>query len=119
MTLKEKNFLSKLYSKKIENFIHHNKVDLIFTSDSYLVSHLKTNIPIVLWIDVTYKTYFNHYFNSKRFHKKSFLEANNLEKLALDKAKRIILTSDWSKKETLKNYKISSKKLKLYHLDLI
>ncbi len=105
------NFLSQVYSKKIKKIIIKNKIDLIFTSDSYLVSHLDTNIPIVLWLDVTYKTYLNHYFKDKKFHKKSFQEANNLEKLALDKAKRIIVTSNWSKKETIKNYKISKNKI--------
>ena len=108
-----KKLLSKIYSKKIENFISNNKVDLIFTSDTYLISYLKTRIPIVIWLDVTYKTYFNHYFNKVIIHKKSFNEANNLEKLALINANKIIVTSKWSKKETIKNYKINSKKIEI------
>ena len=107
------NFLSRIYSNKIKKIISKNKVDLIFTSDSYLVSHLDTNIPIVLWLDVTYKTYFNHYFKGENFHKKSFNEANNLEKLALNKAKKIIVTSNWSKKDTIKNYKVSANKIEV------
>ena len=77
------------------------------------MSHLDTNIPIVLWLDVTYKTYFNHYFKGENFHKKSFNEANNLEKLALNKAKKIIVTSNWSKKDTIKNYKVSANKIEV------
>ena len=106
-----KDILSNLYSKKIEKYILNNKIDLIFTSDSYLVSHLETKIPIVLWLDVTYQTYFNHYFNDSRTHKKSFNEANILEKLALQKAKKIIVTSAWAKKETIKHYSINPKKI--------
>ena len=108
-----KFFLSKIYAKKINTFIFNNKIDLIFTSDSYLISHLKTNIPIILWLDVTYKTYFNHYFNNNKIHNKSFKEANDLEKLALHKAKKIILTSKWSKDETVKNYNINPKKVEI------
>jgi glycosyltransferase involved in cell wall biosynthesis len=104
-----KFYLSKAYSLKISKLL--KKIDLIFTSDTYLVSLLDTNIPIVLWLDVTFKTYYNHYFNKKKFHKKSFDEANKLEKLALDKATKIILTSEWAKKETIKNYKINPKKI--------
>ena len=108
-----KNILSQIYSKKINKLISNNKIDLIFTSDSYLVSHLETKIPIVLWLDVTYKTYINHYFKENKFHKKSFDEANYLEKLALNKSKKIIVTSKWSKKETIKNYKINPSKIEI------
>ncbi len=103
--------LSKNYSKRIITILKKQNIDLIFTSDTYLTSFLETDIPIILWLDVTYKTYYNHYFDKKKFHKKSFQEANFLEKLALDKAKKIILTSYWSKKETIKNYKIDPKKI--------
>ncbi len=103
--------LSKKYSKRIMTILKNKKIDLIFTSDTYLTSFLKTDIPIILWLDVTYKTYYNHYFDKKKFHRKSFQEANFLEKLALDKAKKIILTSSWSKKQTVKNYKINPKKI--------
>ncbi len=103
--------LSKKYSKRIMTILKNQKIDLIFTSDTYLTSFLKTDIPIILWLDVTYKTYYNHYFDKKKFHRKSFQEANFLEKLALDKAKKIILTSSWSKKQTVKNYKINPKKI--------
>ena len=103
--------LSKKYSKQISKMLSKKKFDLIFTSDTYLVSLLETKIPIVLWLDVTYKTYYDHYFKDKDIHKKSFKEANMLEKLALEKSNKVILTSNWSKKETIKNYKISSRKI--------
>lgn len=104
-----KFYLSKAYSIKISKLL--KKIDLIFTSDTYLVSLLNTNVPIILWLDVTFKTYYNHYFDKKKFHKKSFEEANKLEKLALDRATKIILTSEWAKKETIKNYKIDPNKI--------
>ena len=111
MTLKERSLCQKIHLKRIMTILKNKKIDLIFTSDTYLTSFLKTDIPIILWLDVTYKTYYNHYFDKKKFHRKSFQEANFLEKLALDKAKKIILTSSWSKKQTVKNYKINPKKI--------
>jgi len=106
-----KFFLSKIYSAKINKLIKDKKIDIIFTSDTYLVSFLNTKIPIILWLDTTFKTYYEHYFDKIKIHKKSFEEANQLEKLALDKSKKIILTSKWAKDETIKNYKISNKKI--------
>ena len=103
--------LSKKYSKSIKFKLKKQKIDLIFTSDTYLVSYLDTNIPIVLWLDATYRTYYEHYFKDKKIHKKSFKEANYLEKLALDKSKKIILTSKWAKKDAVNKYKINPNKI--------
>ena len=106
-----KYVLSRGYAKKIEKILKKKNYDLIFTSDSFLISFLNTSIPIVLWIDATYKTYYDHYFKGITRNKKSFNEANKLEKLALDKARNVILTSNWSKKKAIKTYKIKSQKI--------
>ena len=86
-----KTLLSKKYSKKIMSEIKNQKIDLIFTSDTYLVSFLRTNIPIILWLDATYHTYHTHYYGRKKIHQNSFNEANYLEKLALKNSNTIIL----------------------------
>lgn len=106
-------FLSKLYAKKINKILKNKKIDLIFTSDTYLVSLLDTKIPIVLWLDTTYESYSKHYFSKHLFHKQSFQEANYLEQLALKKAKKIIVTSKWAKSETIKYYKIDPDKIQI------
>ena len=73
--------LSKSYAKKIKKILNKENYDLIFTSDTYLVSFLDTNIPIILWTDVTFKTYYDHYFKKKiKINKLSFNKANYLEK---------------------------------------
>ena len=108
-----KIYLSKIYAKKIYDNLKLEKFDLIFTSDTYLLSYLNTKTPIILWTDVTFKTYYSHYFNKFKINQKSFLEANNLEKLSLKKINKIILTSKWSKNETIKNYKINKNKIEI------
>ncbi len=108
-----KILLSKYYAKKIEKKLSKKKYDLIFTSDTYLVSYLKTDLPIILWLDVTYKTYFQHYFSKNKKHKSSFLEANKLEERSLKRSNEIILTSKWASNEAIKNYALSSKKIKV------
>ena len=106
-----KKFLSKIYSKIISKKLKEKKFDCIFTSDTYLVSYLETNLPIFLWLDVTFKTYYDHYFNHLSIDKTSYDEANHLELLALKKAKKIILTSNWAKKQAIKNYQIPPSKI--------
>ena len=108
-----KTLLSKKYSKKIMSEIKNQKIDLIFTSDTYLVSFLRTNIPIILWLDATYHTYHTHYYGRKKIHLNSFNEANYLEKLALKNSNTIILTSNWAKKSAMKYYGLNTKKIKI------
>ena len=69
-----KTLLSKKYSKKIMSEIKNQKIDLIFTSDTYLVSFLRTNIPIILWLDATYHTYHTHYYGRNKIHKKYWIK---------------------------------------------
>ena len=52
-------------------------------------------------------------FDKKILFKKSFIEANYLEKLAIQKSTKILLTSDWSINEAVKNYGNKNKFKKL------
>lgn len=105
--------LSKIYAKKIKVFLNQKNYDLIVTSDTYTVSYLETDVPIIIWTDLTYKSWVDNYFKKKNILENSYLEANYLEKLALDKAHKIFLTSNWAIKDAIKNYGNSAKFNKL------
>ena len=47
--------LSKIYSKILENRLRDLNPDLIFTCDTYSVSFIRTNKPIYIWTDATFK----------------------------------------------------------------
>ncbi len=104
-------YLSKIYSKILEKKLQEINPDIIFTSDSYAISFLKTKIPIYIWTDATFDAYYNHYFLNQKIHKDTIKEGNLLDKIAFQKAKKIFFTSDWAISNCKKKYKIESKKI--------
>lgn len=108
-----KIFLSKIYAYKIKKFLKKDKYDLIITSDTYLVSYLETDIPIIIWTDLNYATWINTYFGKNNILLKSYLEANELEKLAIKRSKKILLTSEWAINQSRMYYGYSNKYKKL------
>mgnify|MGYP001159971337 CR=1 FL=1 len=106
--------LSKYIAKKIEKDIINKNFDFIIVHDCPIISFLKTDIPIIIWTDLTFdlyeKTYFNNY---KSFHKSSLKSGNYLEKLSLQKARIILYTTQYAKVSAEKKYNINKKKIKV------
>ena len=57
--------ISKNFSRQIENRIKDIDLDYLLTFDTSLVAYLKTNIPIILWTDILYSDYYEHYYGEK------------------------------------------------------
>ena len=94
--------LSKYYSKQVENKISDRKYDLIVTSDTSTVSYLKTNIPIVMWLDTTFQSWYKHYFSNHNVSQQTLIEGNLCEQKALDNSSIVFVTSNWAKNEIFK-----------------
>ena len=105
-------FLSKYYSKLINKKISNLNYDYIFTYDSTLISFLDTEIPIILWTDLTFDLYEKTYFKKyNKIHKSTHVNGNYLEKLSLKKCKKIIYSSQYALMNAKKRYKIKDHKL--------
>jgi glycosyltransferase involved in cell wall biosynthesis len=102
--------VAKDFAKQIEKKINNIYYDAVVTSDTYLVSFLKTRKPIFIFTDMDFATYYNHYFSNSKISKKTLLEGNFCENLSLKKSKKIILTSDWAIRSCSSFYKIEKKK---------
>ena len=87
-----KNFAYQIKKKlkKIE------KVDCILCFDSSLIAHLEIDIPIILWTDVMYLDYYNHYFKKQNISSKTLKSIKYIENLAVRKCKQIILPTKWA-----------------------
>jgi len=109
-------FLSKYYSKLINKKISNSNYDYIFTYDSTLISFLDTKIPIILWTDLTFDLYENTYFKKyNKIYKTTHINGNYLEKLALQKCKKVIYSSQYALENAKKRYKIKNHKLIFFH----
>ena len=107
-------FMSKLISKKIKKNLKDKKIDLIVVHDCPIISFLKTEIPIVIWTDLTFDLYQRSYFNNyKKFHPNSVIQGNYLEKLSLNKANTIIYSTKYAVINAKKKYSIKKNKIKV------
>ena len=93
--------------KKISNVSH------LLTFDLSLISHLKTDIPIILWTDILYSDYYQHYFKKQKISKLSLNDIKLLEYEAIKQCKIILISSKWALSKAQKKYKQFKNKFKL------
>ena len=112
---RDRNILvSKYYSRKISKKIKNRDFDFIVVHQGSLVSYLKTNIPIIIWTDLTFDLYQKNYFDNFRFfHSQSIVNGNKLESLALKKAYKVFYTSNYAKTSAINKYNINPKKINI------
>jgi glycosyltransferase involved in cell wall biosynthesis len=103
--------VSKDLSRQVQKKILVNEYNLIFTTDTTTVSFLQTKIPIIIWHDMDFYTYYLHYFKKKKISFQTIKEGNLCEKYSYNAAKKIILTSKWAKKSAIKKYGINRNKI--------
>ena len=100
-------FVAKDFAKQIHKKIKNISYDAILTTDSYLLTFIKTKKPCFIYTDVLFSTYYSHYFNNQMIHSSTLSDGNFCQKKALLKSKKIFLTSKWAIKDAAKTYKIN------------
>lgn len=87
-----------------------DKCDLIFVPfASEVLYRLQTNKPIIYLSDATFAIMVDYYL--KNLTNKSIKQGNEIEKTALNKAKSIIVSSDWARKSVINDYNQSLDKV--------
>jgi starch synthase len=102
--------VAKDFAKQIESSFEVNDYDAIVTSEPYLVSFLKIKKPIYIYTDFLFHTYYSNYYFDKKIQNSNLKEANYCEKIALNKASKIILTSKYAINNAAKYYRVDKKK---------
>jgi len=104
--------LNKFYAYWIEKKIKNQNFDYLIFHDTPLISYLNTNIPIILWTDLTFDLFYKTYFNKfKKFHKKSVQNGLYLDQIAFKKIDKFFIPSMYVKKNLQSVYNINKKKI--------
>jgi glycosyltransferase involved in cell wall biosynthesis len=104
--------LSKAYAQALEKIIKSSDFDLIFApAASSLIAFLKTDIPIVYVSDTTFANMINYYPGFTGLTKRSVIEGNEVERLALNNATLCLFSSEWALKSAMEFYSQPEKKL--------
>lgn len=100
-------FIAKRLSKSIRKS-DLDKVDVLFApSGSQYLYLLKTDKPIIYLADATFKSIYNYYPLFDNFFSFNIKQGNLIEKVALEKAWRVIASSEWCKNSMINDYNIN------------
>ena len=105
--------LSKYYSKQVDENIKNKNFNFIFTSDPTLVSYIKSKIPIIIWIDATFESYYKLYFKNQKIHKETVKQGKIIEKKAFLSSKYVFFSSKWALNSAVYRYPKLKKKFKI------
>ena len=108
--------VSKNFARQIELKLKKKKIDYLLTFDSSLIAYLNTKIPIILWTDLLYSDYYNHYFKDQNISQETKKSIKNIEKRAISNCYKVILPSKWALNKAKNQYKKISYKFNLLHI---
>jgi glycosyltransferase involved in cell wall biosynthesis len=108
-------FVAKKNAKIVAQRLAGQSFDVIVAPDGIPeIAFLKTAIPIVLPLDVTFSLqqgYYPHYSNLTRWSER---QANTVEHMAYQKATRLLFSSDWAAQSALEDYAVEQEKIHVH-----
>lgn len=102
--------------KRIQKRLDKTDYDLVFAPGSIYITYLKSDKPIVIWADATFKSLTKSYPQYINFTKKRHKIGNNLEQIAFDNCTKLIFTATWAAESTIKDYNIDKSNIEVVPL---
>ncbi len=103
----------KNYARQIANKLNHTQSDLVFSATVNPVAYLECNQPIVFWADGTFANVQNFYPLYSNLPEEVIRDWHRMEKLALEKCKLAIYSSDWAAQSAIHDYGADPSKVKV------
>lgn len=103
----------KHYAQQVASKLSRLNPDLILSPGTVPIAHLECKQPVVFWTDATFAGLIDFYSRYSNLCQETIENGNKMEKLALDKCKLAIYSSDWAAKTAIENYQIEPSKVKV------
>ena len=87
--------------------------DAVFAIDCSCLYGVKTDVPIIYYSDGLVSVMIDYYWSNMK--KSAIDEANQIQKVALEKSAYTILTSQWAKDAAIRDYGINPEKVRIVH----
>ncbi|MBE9016483.1 glycosyltransferase family 4 protein [Chroococcidiopsidales cyanobacterium LEGE 13417] len=103
----------------LKNYAHQIKKQLstdasiVFSPGTIPIAYLECHQPIVFWTDATFAGMINFYPEFSNLCKETIDNGNTMERLALERCKLAIYTSEWAAKTAIENYGVEPEKVKI------
>jgi glycosyltransferase involved in cell wall biosynthesis len=105
-------YIAKKFATIAAQKLSHLSVDVIIACNCATeIAFLETSIPIVLVEGATFTLLHNYYPEYSKLLDRSALQGNTLHKLALKRAKRILLPSEWAARSAIEDYHVNPQKV--------
>jgi glycosyltransferase involved in cell wall biosynthesis len=107
------NWCIKANSEYINKELAIFNPDVILCCNAYQITQIKTNKPIFIYTDATFKQLNTYYTDYMRYCKEAVKTAQLTENLAFKKAEGIIFSSNWAKQSAMNHYHVSTQKISI------
>jgi len=104
-------FVLKSYAKQVASKLSSLDIDYIFSPGTIPISYLEHEKPIAFWTDATFAGMINFYPNFTNLCKETIYKGNTMEKIALERCRVAIYSSEWAAQTAINNYKINPEKI--------
>jgi len=99
------------YARQIEEKLQQSEFDLIFSPSTIPIAHLKTDLPIVVWLDATFAVMVDYYF--KQLCAESIRDGNLMDNNAFKRCAFVCFASQWAASSAVDDYSIERGKIKV------
>ena len=94
----------KNYARQITDKLNHPKSNIVFSATVNPIAYLECEQPIVFWADGTFANVQNFYPLYSNLPQEVIRDWHRMEKLALEKCKLAIYSSDWAAQSAVRDY---------------
>jgi glycosyltransferase involved in cell wall biosynthesis len=106
-------FVLKSYSQQVANKLAKLIPDIVLSEGTAPIAYLECEQPVVFWTDATFAGMLGFYREFSNLCQETIEDGNKMEKLALEKCKLAIYSSEWAAKTAIENYQVAQSKVKV------
>jgi glycosyltransferase involved in cell wall biosynthesis len=101
------------YAEKISKKLLSIGADIVFSAASNPIAYLECDQPIVFWADATFANLIDFYPVYSNLCEESLQNAHFIERLALEKSRLAIYTSEWAAQTAIEYYNTDPNRVKV------
>ena len=101
------------YANQVSKELSKIETDIVFSSTITPISYLECSKPIVFWADATFENMLNFYPQYTGLCEESIRHGHLMERLALQRCKLAIYSSDWAAQSAINHYNADPSKVKV------
>lgn len=92
------------YARSVAPLLKSEKIDVVFSVNSWLLAYLETELPAVFWTDATFASMLGFYDSFSRLASVSLRMGNEVERRALRNASLAVYSSNWAANSAKRDY---------------